>query len=149
MAVALTVAGSAVAFDCIRVSASLQGPQQSTNSGNWLLFDFSTVQGAQTTFAHSFGADLSAADAACFVKAYGAANQPLYFALGIGVAGGKKTTTTSNGARAGMFGVLAWHNRNVRVLSNGTRIDHLDDSPILGALFGAFDTGGIVPPAAG
>jgi hypothetical protein len=39
---ALVGASSAVAFDCIRVSSSLKGLQQSTKSGNWLLFDLST-----------------------------------------------------------------------------------------------------------
>lgn len=147
VAVALTIASSALAFDCIRVSSSLQGLQQSTKSGNWLLFDFSSVQGTQNTFSNVFESTISGSDAACFVAAYADANQPLYFALGTGVAGGKKDSTTTNGARAGMFGVIAWHNRNVRVLSNGTGIDHFDDSPILGALFGAFDACGIAPPA--
>ena len=41
---ALVGAGSAFAFDCIRVSSSLNGLQQSTKSGNWLLFDLSTPE---------------------------------------------------------------------------------------------------------
>jgi hypothetical protein len=41
---ALAVAGSAFAFDCIRVSSSYQGLVQSTSkSGHWLLFDMTNV----------------------------------------------------------------------------------------------------------
>ena len=42
LVLALVGASSALAFDCIRVSSSLKGVQQSTKSGNWLLFDLST-----------------------------------------------------------------------------------------------------------
>ena len=48
-AAALVVAGSALGFDCIRVSSSLQGLEQSTRSGNWLLFDVSSVEGLLAT----------------------------------------------------------------------------------------------------
>jgi hypothetical protein len=38
--VALAATGSAFAFDCMRVSSSMEGLQQSTaHSGNWLYFD--------------------------------------------------------------------------------------------------------------
>jgi len=147
LVMALAVAGSALAFDCIRVSSSLQGLQASTaNGGNWLLFDFSTAQGVQDTFANVFGSDVAPADAACFADAYGRLDQPLYFALGLGVAGGKKTEVKSQGARGENFGVIAWHNPNDVVLSNGTGIDHIDDSPILGALFEAAQTCGVEIP---
>ena len=49
---ALAVAGSAFGFDCIRVSSTLQGLQQSTKSGNWLLFNFSSADAIQETFAN-------------------------------------------------------------------------------------------------
>jgi hypothetical protein len=128
--------GSAAAFDCIRVSSSLQGLQQSTKSGNWLLFDFSTATGVQQTFAMiSEGAIVPTDEqAACFADAYGQSGQPRFFALGIGVAGGK----TGNGP-----GVLAGHNPNTRVLSNGTGIDHFEDSGIVPALVEAAETCGI------
>ena len=137
--IGLTLASGAVAFDCIRVSSSLQGLQQSTQSGNWLLFDLSSAQGVAQTFQNDFGAQIAPEDAACFAGAYAQSGQPQYWALGIGVAGGKKDSTNSQGARAtsGEFGVIAWHNENVRVLSNGTGIDHFDDSPIIGAVFQA------------
>ena len=46
LAFGLVGVGSAAAFDCIRVSTSLQGLKQSTKSGNWLLFDLSSAQAA-------------------------------------------------------------------------------------------------------
>jgi hypothetical protein len=127
---ALTVSASAFAFDCIRVSSSYQGLVQSTsNSGNWTLFDFSSP-------------------ATCGYQAYAASEQPQFFALGTGVAGGKLTSTNSQGARAAAdgFGVIAWNNQNLTVLGNGKGIDHLDASGIFPALMAAAATCGIVIP---
>jgi hypothetical protein len=138
LALAAMTAVSASAHDCIRVSSSLQGLKQSTSQGgNWLLFDFSSTAGAQATFQIVAGGSVTDEQASCFVAAYAQTGQPQYFALGIGVAGGKKTSTNSQGARAAAdgFGVIAWHNGNDVVLANGRGIDHLDDSPILGAVF--------------
>ena len=149
LVVALSVAGSALAFDCIRVSSSLQGLKASTaNGGNWLLFDFSSAQGVQDTFANVFGGEVDSDAASCFADAYAGSGQPRWFALGIGVAGGKKSSVTSQGVRAQSdgFGVIAWHNRNDVVLGNGTGIDHIEDSPILGALFDAAQTCGVEIP---
>jgi hypothetical protein len=75
--------------------------------------------------------DLTSSQATCAASAYAATGEPLYFALGTGVAGGKKTTVTPNGARsAGQgFGVIAWNAPDV-VLSNGKGIDHADDTVI-------------------
>ena len=135
LAFGLVGVGSAAAFDCIRVSSSLQGLQQSTKSGNWLLFDFSTAAGVQQTLAMISEGTIVPTDeqAACFADAYGASGQPQFFALGIGVAGGEH----------GGPGVLAHHNPNDRVLSNGKGIDHLEDSGIVPALFAAAETCGI------
>jgi hypothetical protein len=142
---ALSVTGSALAFDCIRVSSSLQGLQASTTSGNWLLFDFSTAGGVKSTLAN-IGTDVTDQQASCLATAYAATGQPRFFALGIGVAGGKKMSTTSHGLRAALegFGVIAWHNPNdTTVLADGKGIDHFEDSPILGALFGSAAACGI------
>jgi len=136
IAAGLALAGSALAFDCIRVSSSLQGLQQSTKSGNWLLFDLSSPAAAQQTFAGVVGLNLTDAQAQCFTAAYRQSGQPLYFALGIGVAGGEK----------GGPGVLAGHNKNENVLANGKGIDHFEDSPILPAIFGAAGSCGIEIP---
>lgn len=127
--------GSAAAFDCIRVSSSLQGLQQSTKSGNWLLFDLSTVSGTQATFAGISEGTIVLSDeqATCFVGEYAASGQPRFWALGIGVAGGEH----------GGPGVLAGHNPNTRVLSNGKGIDHFEDSGIIPAVFGAAEACGI------
>jgi hypothetical protein len=117
----LALAGTAFGFDCIRVSSSLQGLQQSTKSGNWLLFDFSTVEGALQTFA-TLGEDVTEEEAACFVEVYGESGQPLFFALGIGVAGPN--------------GVLAFHNATAAI-GDGQGIDHLEATGI----FAAFEEG--------
>ena len=130
LAFGLVGVGSAAAFDCIRVSSSLQGLKQSTmRSGNWLLFDLSTPQGATDTLAGiSEGAiQLTPQQADCFVNAYAALGQPRFFALSIGLAGGEH----------GGPGVLAHNNKNTRVLSNSKGIDHLEVSPIVPAVFAA------------
>jgi hypothetical protein len=147
LALALAITGSAMAFDCIRVSSSLQGLQQSTKSGYWLLFDLSSQEGVQQTFENVFEAQLSDEDAECLATAYAQSGQPLYFALGIGVAGGKKETFPAHGARAAGegFGVIAWHANEV-VLGDGNGIDHIEDGGIVPALFGAAQGCGITLP---
>jgi hypothetical protein len=135
LAFGLVGVGSAAAFDCIRVSSSLQGLKQSTKSGHWLLFDLSTPQAAKDTFdGISEGAiQLTDQQASCFVTAYAASGQPRFWALGLGVAGG------FNGGP----GVLAGHNKNTSVLSNNKGIDHLEDSPVVPAVFAAGESCGI------
>jgi hypothetical protein len=118
---ALAFTGSAMAFDCIRVSSSLQGLQQSTKSGNWLLFDLSSAAAVQQTAA-GVGEEITLAQGACVANAYATSGLSPYFALGIGVAGPN--------------GVLAW-NANEKVLADLKGIDHLEESPIGAALFGA------------
>jgi hypothetical protein len=117
----LAFVGSAVAFDCIRVSSSLQGLQQSTKSGNWLLFDFSSADAVQQTFGN-IGEELTDEEAACFAEFYAGTGEPLYFALGIGV--------------AGRNGVLAWNNGGA-AMGDGKGIDHLEQTGI----FAAFEQG--------
>ena len=135
LAFGLVGVSSAAAFDCIRVSSSLQGLQQSTKSGKWLLFDLSTAGGVQQAVGiFTNGAVVPSDDqAACFVDAYAASGQPRFFALGVGVAGG------FNGGP----GVLAHNNPNARVLSNGKGIDHLEDSGIVPAMLDAAGACGI------
>lgn len=126
LVLALVGAGSALAFDCIRVSSSLHGLQQSTKSGNWLLFDLSTPDAFQESLT-AFGVVLTDVQAECGAAAYAESGQPLYFALGIGVAG-----AGNENASAG--GVLAHNNPNTSVLSNGKGIDHFEESGIIPAL---------------
>ena len=135
LVLALVGAGSAFGFDCIRVSSSLQGLQQSTKSGNWIVFDFSTPEAFQTSLTE-FGVVLTDEQAECGAAAYAESGQPLYFALGIGVAAGE-----NGNASAG--GVLAHNNPNTSVLSDGTGIDHFEDSGIIAALEAAAVTCGI------
>lgn len=124
----LSLAGSAAAFDCIRVSSSLQGLQQSTKSGNWLLFDLSSAAAVQQTAA-GVGEEITLAQGECVATAYATSGLSPYFALGVGVAGPN--------------GVLAGHNPNDNVLANLKGIDHLEDSPIGAALFGALESCGL------
>jgi hypothetical protein len=135
LVLALVGAGSAFAFDCIRVSSSLQGLQQSTKSGNWIVFDLSTADAFQESLT-AFGVVLTDEEAQCGSAAYAESGQPLYFALGIGVAVG-------GNERASAGGVLAHNNPNTSVLSNGTGIDHFEDSGIIPALEAAAVTCGI------
>jgi hypothetical protein len=120
---ALLTASAAYAHDCIRVSSSHQGLISSTShGGRWLLFDFSSVS-ATTQTLQTIEVPATQAQIACFVPAYAQTGQPQFFALGIGV--------------AGRNGVLAHNNPNDRVLADGHGIDHLDDSPIMPAIFAA------------
>ncbi len=119
---ALAVTGSAFAFDCIRVSSSLQGLKQSTKSGNWFLFDVSSGPAVEQTLAN-LGETVTPQQAKCVSDTYAASHLTPYFALGVGVAGPN--------------GVLAGHNKNTKVLANLKGIDHLEESPIGEALFGA------------
>ena len=120
---ALAFAGSAFAHECIRVSSSLTGMQHSAGSDNWLLFDLSSADGVKQTFADVFEVELTDTQANCMATEYGKANLPLSFSLGIGVAGPN--------------GVLAHNNKNTEVLGNNKGLDHLEESPILGAVFAA------------
>lgn len=115
---ALTITGSALAFDCMRVSSSPQGLQESTRSGNWLAFDMTPSGGGVAQVLDFFEIPATPSQVACFQTAYTASGAPTYFALGVGVAGGK----TGNGP-----GVLA-QNAPDNVLSNGTGIDHFEDA---------------------
>jgi hypothetical protein len=139
LVVALATSASAFAFDCIRVSSSLEGLQSSTTSGNWLLFDLSSQAGVEDTLAE-LGATATPAQAACVATAYRATGHPLYFAIGIGLAAGENPNAAAGG-------VLAHNNKNADVLGNGKGIDHLENSPIVGAFFGAAAGCGVAIPA--
>ena len=126
LVVALAAAGSAFAFDCVRVSSSYQGLVQSTsNGGHWLLFDMTNPDIVQVDLSMFASAPLTAGQATCMSDAYQALapsmGLPLYFALGFGVAGG-----FTNGP-----GVIAHNNPNTQgQLGNLKGIDHIDASPI-------------------
>lgn len=126
--VSLALAGTAAAFDCVRVSSSWHGLVQSTRSGNWLLFDFSSVGGLQGTLERIGEPIPTSTQAACFVTEYGRTGQPLFFALGIGVAGPN--------------GVLA-HRNDTNAVGDSRGIDHLERSGILPAIFAAAEACGI------
>ena len=114
IAAALTLVAAASANDCIRVSGSYQGLKQSTSSGNWLLFDLSSASGVDGSIGQFV--PLAGGQDTCIATTYAGYGLPVYFALGIGVAGPQ--------------GVIAGHNPNDKVFGNLKGIDHLDDSPI-------------------
>lgn len=107
----------ALAYDCIRVSGSSNGLQNSTKSGNW---EYLTVDGFLGGLVAQ-GA-ITAAEASCMGTAYAATGAPTEFAIGVGVAGAH-----ANPENPGGGGVLA-KNAPDKVLSDGKGIDHLDDS---------------------
>src|SRR2546430_9519385 len=73
--VALTLASSAFAFDCMRVSSSPQGLQQSaSNSGNCLYFDMTDGGSGVAHVVVFFG--LPSSSLGCFQAAYNAAGGP-------------------------------------------------------------------------
>ena len=135
LVLALAGAGSAFGFDCIRVSSSLQGLHESAKSGNWLVFDLSTPDAFQESLSE-FGVVLTDEQAECGSEAYAESGQPLYFALGIGVAAGGNENASAGG-------VLAHNNPNTSVLSDGKGIDHFEESGIIPALEAAAVTCGI------
>jgi hypothetical protein len=135
-ALALALSSTAYAFDCIRVSSSAAGLAASTKSGNWLALSFGTLAEFTDTIENGFGVPLTDEQATCMHDAYLQTGLPLYVALGIGVAGGKKTSAPSHGARGDNLGVLVWHNPNSAILADSKGIDHFEDS-ILPALFQA------------
>jgi hypothetical protein len=139
LVLALVGTGSAFAFDCIRVSSSLQGLQESTKSGNWLLFDLSSPEALQGTLAE-IGVEVTSEQAECLSEAYAESGQPLYFALGIGIAGAQNAEKVPAG------GVLAHNNPNDPVLGDGKGIDHLEHSGIFLALEEAAGPCGIDVP---
>jgi hypothetical protein len=124
---ALALVGSAAAFDCIRVSSSLKGLEASTRSGNWLLLDLSSAESIQRTFAN-IGEELGDDEAGCLAVEYAASGQPLYFAIGIRVAGPN--------------GILA-HRNETAAMADGKGIDQLEQSGIFPALLAAAISCGI------
>jgi hypothetical protein len=127
LAVSFVVAGSAAAFDCIRVSASVRGLEQSTNSSNWFAFDLSSVEGVQRAFTALEDPPPTVEQAQCFVETYAATGQPRSFAVGIGVAGPR--------------GVLAF--RNAKTTGDGKGVDHLESSGIPAAFLATVEACGV------
>lgn len=134
-ALALT-AGPALAFDCIRVSSSPQGLEQSAaHGGNWEVLQVSDLLGM---------VGVTGDDAACVLDTLAAAGKPLELAIGVGVAGGH---AMEMGKPVGGSGILAIQAPE-KVVSDGRGIDHLSDSPIVGDIIAAGTQCGvtIVPP---
>lgn len=119
-AVALT-ASPAYAWDCIRVSGSQQGLQQSTKSGNW---EYLTIQDLVQG-----GVDAGAVPAEavpCLLSTWSALGEPSYFAIGIGVAGARGAQQSGHLTDQDFFELAK--NAPAKVMVNGKGVDHLDDA---------------------
>lgn len=113
----LLTASPAYAWDCIRVSGSLKGLQQSTKSGNWAYMTFQD-------FADGAAADgVPQEEVDCVVAAWRGAKLPEYFAVGIGV-GGARGAEQSGRMTDHDFYVIA-KNAPLKNLTNGKGVDHL------------------------
>lgn len=121
-AAALVVGASpAFAWDCIRVSSSQQGLMQSTKSGNWQYMTIDDlVQGGIQS------GEVPADAAPCIVSTWQAMGEPSYFAIGAGVAGANGATTSGHLSDGDFFELAK--NAPVKVMVNGTGVDHLDDA---------------------
>ena len=114
----LFTASPAYAWDCIRVSGSLKGLQQSTKSGNWEFATFAEVVDGAVQYG-----DATAEEGACVLAAWREAGLPEYFAIGIGV-GGARGAMQSGHISEEDFYVIA-KNAPMKNLTDGKGIDHL------------------------
>lgn len=113
--------GPAYAWDCIRVSGSQQGMQQSQKSGNWELIPV----GAFIAGGVEAGI-ITEAQGACALDAWLDAGMPDTVLLGTGV-GGARGAITSGHISEGDFFVIA-KKAKAKTLVDGKGIDHLEAS---------------------
>lgn len=112
----------AQAWDCIRVSGSMQGLQNSTRSGNW---EYLTIDDL-VAGAMEEGMITSQAQADCVLAAWAAAGEPSYFAIGTGVAGARGAMRSGHISDADFFELAK--NAPANVMVDGHGVDHLDDA---------------------
>ncbi|HET9500446.1 MAG TPA: hypothetical protein VFO98_09310 [Marmoricola sp.] len=111
-------ASPAAAWDCIRVSGSAQGLQQSTKSGNW---EYLTLD---DLMAGAGEAGVPEDVATCVADHWREDGRQEFFAVGTGV-GGARGAMTSGHITDEDFFVLAM-NAPVKVTSDGHGVDHLE-----------------------
>lgn len=114
----LFTASPAYAWDCIRVSSSLKGLQQSTKSGNWEYATFADVVAGAVEYG-----DATPEEGECVLAAWRAEGLPEFFAVGIGV-GGARGAMQSGHMSEEDFYVIA-KNAPMKNLTDGKGIDHL------------------------
>ena len=130
----LTVAGTALAlsalaapayaWDCIRVSASPQGLQSSSQHGQWMYMTFDDlVAGGVAEGA------IDASQVDCVTAAWTKLGEPTSFAIGGGVAGAKGAETSGRVTDSDFFELAK--NAPLKVMVNGKGVDHLDDALML------------------
>jgi hypothetical protein len=115
-------AGPAAAWDCIRVSGSQHGLQQSTKSGNWEYFTIDDFVSGGVKEGY-----LTEAEAPCVVAAWKASGERSYFAMGGGVAGARGAGESGHMSEDADFFELA-KNAPVEVMVDGHGVDHLMDA---------------------
>jgi hypothetical protein len=117
----LLAASPAYAWDCIRVSASPQGLQQSSQHGQWeyMTIDDLIAGGVQQGF-------IDQSQAACVKAGWLAQGEPTSFAIGGGVAGAKGAEQSGHLTDSDFFELAK--NAPLKVMVNGKGVDHLDDA---------------------
>ena len=111
----------AYAWDCIRVSGSQQGLQQSSQNGQWMYMTFDDLVAGGV--AEGF---LDASQVDCVTAAWAALGEPEYFAIGGGVAGARGAMQSGHMSDSDFFELAK--NAPLKVMVNGKGVDHLDDA---------------------
>ena len=119
-ALALT-SGPAFGWDCIRASSSQSGLMHSTRSGNW---EYLTINDLVDGAVQSGMFDEQTGQ--CVLDAWQAAGEPSYFAIGAGVAGARGDEQSGHISDTDFFELAK--NAPLKVMINGTGVDHLDDA---------------------
>ncbi|HEX2856947.1 MAG TPA: hypothetical protein VHO26_05645 [Propionibacteriaceae bacterium] len=119
-------APTAYAWDCINVSASQQGQQQMTRSGNW---EYVTIDDmvSQAVGMGWFTPD----QGQCIESAWLAAGEPASFAMGVGVAGAHGAGQSGHMTASDFFELAK--DAPTAVVSDGHGVDHFETA-VAGAL---------------
>jgi hypothetical protein len=114
-------ASPAYAWDCIRVSGSAQGLQQSSAHGQWayMTIDDLIAGGVQEGF-------ITREQVPCVEQAWSALGEPTSFAIGSGVAGARGAAQSGHLTDADFFELAK--NAPLKVMIDGKGVDHLDDA---------------------
>ena len=110
-------ASPAYAWDCIRVSGSTQGLQQSSAHGQW---EYLTIDDLIA------GAGLTGDQASCVRQAWTDLGEPTDFAIGTGVAGARGAIQSGHISDTDFFELAK--NAPFKVVVDGRGVDHLDDA---------------------
>lgn len=114
-------ASPAYAWDCIRVSGSAQGLQQSSAHGQWQYMTIDDlIAGGVAEGA------ITEEQVPCVQQTWAALGEPTSFAIGTGVAGAKGAMQSGHLTDTDFFELAK--NAPLKVMIDGKGIDHLDDA---------------------